>query len=70
MRWVIKLGSGLLVDAEGLLQLDVVESIVKQVVELLKSGAEVLLVSSGAVACGVRQLGYTSLPTSLRDRQA
>lgn len=48
----IKIGSNVLTDAQGLLDHSRIEGLVKQIAEIKKSGYEVVLISSGAVAAG------------------
>lgn len=51
-RIVVKIGSSVLTRADGTLDITRMSAIVDQVIELRKSGIEVILVSSGAVASG------------------
>lgn len=51
-RIVVKVGSNVLSRADGTLDTTRVSSIVDQIVEARRSGYDVLLVTSGAVACG------------------
>lgn len=51
-RIVVKIGSQVLCDAAGALNLEVLENLVSQLGQLHKDGWQVLLVSSGAVAAG------------------
>lgn len=51
-RMVVKLGSQVLCDAEGNLNIEVMTNLAAQVTGLNKNGWQVLLVSSGAVAAG------------------
>ena len=55
-RWVVKIGSALLSEPKGGLKNDVLKTIAEQVVQLIEAGRQVILVSSGAVAEGMRQL--------------
>ena len=52
-RIVVKVGSAVLTDSDGIAG-DVVKNIVREISFLHKSGREVILVSSGAVAAGLR----------------
>ncbi|MBP5398452.1 MAG: glutamate 5-kinase [Bacteroidales bacterium] len=52
MRLVVKIGSNVLSSRNGGLDRERMASLVAQVAELVKAGHEVVLVSSGAVACG------------------
>ena len=69
-RWVIKVGSALLTDDGRGLDGAMITGLVAQIVQLRERGCEVVLVSSGAVAAGIVQLGWTSRPSALHDLQA
>jgi len=70
-RIVIKIGSALLVDRSSGLKRDWLTSLVDDVAMLRDHGAEVLLVSSGAIALGRAQLGLsTSRILKLEESQA
>jgi len=51
-RMVIKIGSNVLTQANGLPDISRIENLVKQIADLHTAGKEVILVSSGAVASG------------------
>jgi glutamate 5-kinase len=69
-RWVIKLGSALLTnDGTGLNQAELAKW-VAQMVSLRQSGVEIIIVSSGAVAEGMKRLGWKSRPSALNELQA
>ncbi|MEM9848977.1 MAG: glutamate 5-kinase [Bacteroidota bacterium] len=51
-RIVIKIGTNVLTQADGLLDLTVMSHLVDQIVQIKKLGIEVVLVSSGAVGAG------------------
>jgi glutamate 5-kinase len=63
-RIVIKIGAGLLASPE------IIDQLAFQIVDLLSQKREVILVSSGAIACGMAILGLESRPTKLRQLQA
>jgi glutamate 5-kinase len=69
-RWVIKLGTGILSDARGRVDIAQIEQLAGQIVELRKQGFQVLVVSSGAVGCGMSLLGLTKRPTEMAELQA
>ncbi len=69
-RVVIKVGSALLRDSQGGLREPVIAHIVQQLFTLRQQGYEVLLVSSGAVALGLRVLGAQHLPRTIVLQQA
>ena len=68
-RVVIKLGSGVISGADGL-ETARMEAVVDQVQELRRRGLEVVLVSSGAVAAGKRDLGIIGRPRTIPLKQA
>jgi len=55
-RVVVKVGSAVLTGEDGL-NLSVMENLAREISFLIKSGKEVILVSSGAVAAGKKRLG-------------
>lgn len=69
-RWVIKIGSALLTnDGQGL-DAVAIAGWVAQMAALRQQGIEVVLVSSGAVAAGMRRLGWSTRPTEIHQLQA
>lgn len=69
-RWVVKIGSALLTnDGQGLNRPAMAEW-VAQMIALRRAGVEVVLVSSGAVAEGIKRLGWTQRPNELPALQA
>ncbi len=69
-RCVIKIGSALLTNDGAGLNMAGIATWVEQISNLRKSGVEVVLVSSGAVAEGMCRLGLSSRPESLHELQA
>lgn len=69
-RWVIKIGSALLTNNGRGLDTDAIAGWVDQIVALRASGAQVVLVSSGAVAEGMVRLGLSARPDSIHELQA
>ncbi len=70
-RIVVKVGSSLLVDAaKGALKQDWLEALVDDLAALHKRGADVLVVSSGAIALGRRVAGLKRGALKLEDSQA
>ncbi|WP_431356928.1 glutamate 5-kinase [Litoribrevibacter albus] len=69
-RWVIKIGSALLTnDGEGLDRV-AIAGWVDQISALVRSGIEVVLVSSGSVAEGMKRLGLDARPKNMHQLQA
>ncbi len=67
---VVKLGSQLLTDAGGRLDASYMASVARQVEALGKAGTTVTIVSSGAIAAGVAELGLAERPADLAALQA
>lgn len=68
-RIVIKIGSNVLTRSDGKLDVTRMSALVDQVAWLRKQGIEVILVSSGAVACGRRELTVDHSLDSVEQRQ-
>ena len=69
-RWVVKIGSAMITnDGQGLDSFSI-DAWVAQMAELHRAGRELLLVTSGAVAEGMRRLNWSQRPTALADLQA
>lgn len=69
-RVVIKLGTAILVKEEGGIALSRFYAFIEGIAELMKSGKEVLLVTSGAVGLGAQKLGLAKKPKQLPLKQA
>lgn len=61
-RLVIKIGSALLADDDGNLHTKWIDALVGDAAELQRSGTEIIIVSSGAIAVGRRILGLARGP--------
>lgn len=68
-RVVIKVGSGVLTSADGL-NMTVIDGLTTEICALKKEGLEVLLVSSGAIAAGLKKIGMSKRPQSVSQQQA
>ncbi|MEJ2044196.1 MAG: glutamate 5-kinase [Reinekea sp.] len=69
-RWVVKIGSALLTnDGQGLDDRRIAEW-VSQIAHFKKTGNDIVLVSSGAVAAGLSRLGWDVRPDSMELLQA
>ncbi|HZW68149.1 MAG TPA: glutamate 5-kinase [Pseudogracilibacillus sp.] len=67
---VVKIGSSSLTNEQGEIDDVKLTSHVEAITELKKAGHTVILVSSGAVAAGFKQLGYPNRPVTVKGRQA
>ncbi|MFH1985328.1 MAG: glutamate 5-kinase [Pseudomonadota bacterium] len=68
-RAVVKVGSNVLTVDSGL-NLKAVAAVSRQISRLMARGLEVILVSSGAMASGLRKIGLSRRPDLIRERQA
>ena len=68
-RVVIKAGSGMLTGNDGLNK-RVINNLSKDICGLREKGIEVVLVSSGAIASGLKKLGLSKRPKSISKKQA
>ena len=68
-RVVIKVGSGVLTADDGL-NMAVIEDLTTEICALREKSVEVVLVSSGAIASGMRKIGMKSRPKSVSQQQA
>ena len=69
-RWVVKLGTGILTLANGQIDLAQIEQLANQVSALRRRGHEVIVVSSGAVGCGMAILRLKKRPKAMEELQA
>ena len=69
-RLVVKVGSSLLVDGQGQLNRNWLETLADDIHALQRGGNEVLIVSSGAIAIGSNVLGINKRRARLEDLQA
>lgn len=68
-RIVVKVGSAVVAPG-GLVDPSAIARLAAELASLVRSGTEVALVSSGAVASGFRALGLTAMPRVIRQKQA
>ncbi|GER67678.1 glutamate 5-kinase 1 [Weizmannia acidilactici] len=69
-RVVVKIGSSSLTNAAGEIDESKFADHIHALAALRKAGHETIVVSSGAVACGFKLLGYPSRPVTLKGKQA
>jgi glutamate 5-kinase len=69
-RIVVKIGSNILADAKDGFDTKRIYSIAKDVARLIEHGFEVVLVSSGAIAAGMKKLGLKDRPKDVKLKQA
>ena len=69
-RWVIKLGSALLAGPDSGLNSTLITALADCCFQLRQKGVDLVLVSSGAIANGMAQLGWHQRPHELHQLQA
>jgi len=69
-RVIVKLGSAIVADDEGALRTEVLGQICEAVAQRRKLGDEIVIVTSGAIATGVRALALPARPTAVDELQA
>lgn len=70
MRVVVKIGSNLLTDKSGRINRKRIHSFAREISELVNKSLEIVMVSSGAIASGLKKLGWKSKPKEIRKKQA
>ncbi|OPJ56090.1 glutamate 5-kinase [Clostridium chromiireducens] len=69
-RIVVKVGSSTLTYDNGNINLSRIEKLTRTLSDIVNSGKQVVLVTSGAVAVGVNKLKLKEKPESIREKQA
>src|SRR5262245_48626803 len=70
MTVVAKLGSSIVAGEDGALRTDVLDSVCAQVAELHVGGENVVMVTSGAIARGIRVMDLGRRPSAIDELQA
>jgi glutamate 5-kinase len=70
MTLVVKLGSSIVAADDGELRTDVLDSVCEQVSELERGGERVVMVTSGAIARGMRLMEMAARPGAMDELQA
>jgi glutamate 5-kinase len=69
-RVVVKLGSSVVADGDGEPRLDVLARVCQALAGVHREGGEVILVTSGAIARGMREMGLAQRPSLIGELQA
>lgn len=67
---MVKVGSSLVTDEGRGLDVAAISQWCQQLAVLVKSGREVIMVSSGAIAEGMKRLGWATRPKAIHEQQA
>jgi glutamate 5-kinase len=69
-RVVVKIGTSVLLDEEKSVSERMIRNLARQVSQVKKMGIDVILVTSGAIACGMETIGLKKKPKEIEKRQA
>ena len=69
-RIVVKVGTSTLTYSNGNINLSRIEKLTRVLSDLMNSGKEVVLVTSGAVGVGVNKLKLKERPKTIKEKQA
>jgi glutamate 5-kinase len=69
-RVVVKLGSSVVADGDGELRTEVLRNVCEALAGVHRAGDEVIVVTSGAIARGMRLMDLGQRPSSIRELQA
>ena len=69
-RIVVKVGTSTLTYENGNINLTRIEKLTRVLSDMLNSGKEIVLVSSGAIGVGASKLKLKEKPQSIREKQA
>jgi glutamate 5-kinase len=69
-RVVVKVGSAVLTASQGGLDTEHIQALTDSLSRVQKKGHELVLVSSGAIAAGVKKIGLRRKPSSIPEKQA
>ena len=69
-RVVIKVGTSTLTHSSGYINIRKVEKLVSCLADIHNSGKEIILVSSGAVSCGLAKTGFRRDTLTTEQKQA
>ena len=67
-RIVIKIGTNTLTDKAGFLDLRIIRNLVKQIAQI-KNGKDIIIITSGAIGAGMRELGLKQKPSDVVMKQ-
>ena len=68
-RIVVKIGTNVMTDVNGTLNLDLIKNLVGQVSKIKNTGKELLIITSGAIGAGMKELNLKSRPKNVTMQQ-
>lgn len=67
---MLKVSTQMITDGEAEIYCEKIQDLVKEITELIDNGYEIILVSSGAIGCGLAKLGLKNRPEDYKKLQA
>ena len=67
-RIVVKIGTNTLTDKNGIIDLGIIKSLVSQITQI-KNSKEIVIVTSGAIGAGMKELGIKTRPEEVVGQQ-
>ena len=67
-RIVVKIGTNTLTDKNGIIDLGIIKSLVSQITQI-KNSKEIVIVTSGAIGAGMKELGIKTRPEDVVGQQ-
>jgi len=68
-RIVVKIGTNVMTGINGALDLDLIKNLVQQISKIKKVGKELLIITSGAIGAGMKELSLKSRPKDVTMQQ-
>ncbi|MFH0848448.1 MAG: glutamate 5-kinase [archaeon] len=68
-KLVVKIGTSVLTKSDGTLDRSYMQQIARQTCTLMRQGKMVIIVSSGAIGSGVKELGLSDMPKDIPTKQ-
>ncbi|MBI2101221.1 glutamate 5-kinase [Candidatus Woesearchaeota archaeon] len=66
---VVKIGTNVVTSSNGMLDLNVMQGLVEQIAKIKAKGKDVLVITSGAIGAGMKELGLVSRPKEVVMQQ-
>lgn len=68
-RIVVKIGTNVITNSNGMLDLDIMKKLVVQIAQIKNRGKDVLIITSGAIGSGMKELNLNSKPKDVTMQQ-
>lgn len=68
-RIVVKIGTNVLANSDGMLDIGIMQKLASQIADIKSKGNEVIIITSGAIGAGMKELQLSSKPRDVVMRQ-